>query len=209
MTSKFTLSLLGIVAVSPVAFFSSPAFAQSSAAATAFFQDKAGISDDTPALAAQRGQRAAARPASGRGAQPRASRSGQAHQAHQVRHTASSNINHNGNVPRDGSRNADRSVNRNVNRNINHNVDVDVHHDYGYRGWDDGWDDYHPFATAAVVTAGVALTSAVIGSIVNTVPPNCGNVVVNGISYYQCGNSWYQPQYAGTTVQYIVVNPPK
>ena len=25
----------------------------------------------------------------------------------------------------------------------------------------------------------------------------------------QCGSTWYQPQYAGTTVQYVVVNPPR
>jgi hypothetical protein len=99
---------------------------------------------------------------------------------------------------------ANRNVNRNVNRNINRDIDIDVHHDHG--GWND-WDD-HPFATAAAVTAGVAVTSAVIGSIVNTVPPGCVTTVVNGIAYQQCGTTWYQPQYAGTNVQYVVINPP-
>jgi hypothetical protein len=60
-------------------------------------------------------------------------------------------------------------------------------------------------ATAAAITA----TAAVVGSIVRSVPPSCSTVVVNGVSYSQCGSSWYQPQYVGTTVQYVVVNPPQ
>jgi len=27
--------------------------------------------------------------------------------------------------------------------------------------------------------------------------------------YQQCGGVWYQPQYVGTSVQYIVINPPR
>lgn len=111
------------------------------------------------------------------------------------------------------NRNQTNTSNRNVNRNVNHeqnvnvnrNVNVNVdNHDHDH--WND-WDD-HPFATAAAVTAGVAVTSAVIGSIVNSVPPSCVTTVVNGIAYQQCGSTWYQPQYAGTTVQYVVVNAP-
>ncbi|QSX76875.1 hypothetical protein HIV01_016560 [Lysobacter arenosi] len=63
-------------------------------------------------------------------------------------------------------------------------------------------------ATAAAVTTAVAVTSAVIGSIVYSVPPSCVTSVVNGVAYQQCGSTWYEPQYAGTTVQYVVVNPP-
>jgi hypothetical protein len=102
---------------------------------------------------------------------------------------------------RNVNRNVNREQNVNVNRNVNVNVDYD---DHGH--WND-WDD-HPFATAAAVTAGVAVTSAVIGSIVNTVPPSCVTTVVNGIAYQQCGSTWYQPQYSGTNVQYVVVNAP-
>ena len=73
----------------------------------------------------------------------------------------------------------------------------------------DGWDDdYHPVATAAAVTATVAVTSAVVGSIVRSVPPNCVPVSYGGMVYQQCGSTWYQPQYAGSQVTYIVVNPP-
>jgi hypothetical protein len=78
---------------------------------------------------------------------------------------------------------------------------VNVDRDFGY-DWDD---DFHPLATAAAITA----TAAVVGSIVRSVPPSCSTVVVNGVSYSQCGSSWYQPQYVGTTVQYVVVNPPQ
>jgi len=97
------------------------------------------------------------------------------------------------------------NVNRNANVNVNRHVDIDVDH-----GWDNDWDDHHhPIATAAAVGTAVALTSAVVGSIVRSLPPNCQTLVVNGISYSQCGGTWYQPQYAGTTVQYVVVNPPR
>jgi hypothetical protein len=92
------------------------------------------------------------------------------------------------------------SVN-NVNVNRNTNINVDVDHRGGCCGWDD---DYHPIATAAAVTATVAVTSAIVGSIVNAPPPGCVPVNYGGIVYQQCGTTWYQPQ--GT--QYVVINPP-
>jgi hypothetical protein len=102
------------------------------------------------------------------------------------------------------SQNVNRDVNRNVNRNTNVNVDRDVHVDV-----DNGWNDWdHPVARAAAVTTAVAVTSAVIGSIVYSVPPSCVSTVVNGVAYQQCGSTWYEPQYSGTNVQYVVVNAP-
>ena len=113
------------------------------------------------------------------------------------------------------SRSANTNVNRNtqVNRstNVSRNTNIDVHNDIDIdvdNGWHHGWYDDHPVATAAAVTTAVAVTAAAVGSIVNSVPPSCVTTVVNGIAYQQCGSTWYQPQYAGTTVQYIVVNPP-
>ncbi|MGL6108688.1 MAG: hypothetical protein ACRC2B_01175 [Rubrivivax sp.] len=91
------------------------------------------------------------------------------------------------------------SVN-NVNVNKNVNVDVD-------RGGccNNGWDnDYHPVATAAAITATVAVTSAIVGSMVRTVPAGCVPVNYGGMIYQQCGGTWYQPQ--GT--QFVVINPP-
>ncbi|MGH8038157.1 MAG: hypothetical protein ACREPD_10475 [Stenotrophomonas sp.] len=107
------------------------------------------------------------------------------------------------NVNHTVDRNVNRNVDRNVNRNVNVNVDYHDHDDHWNR-----WDD-HPFATAAAVTAGVAVTSAVIGSIVNSVPPSCVTTVIDGMAYQQCGSTWYEPRYAGTTVQYVVINPPR
>jgi hypothetical protein len=92
------------------------------------------------------------------------------------------------------------SVNNvNVNKNVNVNVDADRRG--GCCGWDD---DYHPIATAAAVTATVAVTSAIVGSIVNAPPPGCVPVNYGGVVYQQCGTTWYQPQ--GT--QYVVINAP-
>lgn len=115
-------------------------------------------------------------------------------------------------------------VHINQNNNINVNVQGNHHGGQGYpppppyhgdhgHDHDDDWDDWddwdhHPFAVASAVTAGVVVTQAVVGSIVKTVPPQCVPVNVNGITYQQCGSTWYQPQYVGTTVQYVVVVPP-
>lgn len=105
----------------------------------------------------------------------------------------------------DHNRNVNRDVNRTVNRNVDRNVHVDVdYHDDHWNHWDD-----HPVATAAAVTAGVALTSAVIGSMVYSLPPSCATTVINGMAYQQCGSTWYEPRYSGTTVQYVVINPPR
>jgi len=96
-----------------------------------------------------------------------------------------------------------RNVNVNQNVNVNRHVDVDVDVD---RNW-------HPVATAAVTTAAVAttaaVTSAVVGSMVHSLPPACTAVAINGIIYQQCGTTWYQPQYVGSSVQYVVIAPPR
>ena len=91
-------------------------------------------------------------------------------------------------------------MNRNTNINRDVNVDVDNH-------WGNDWNDRYWHPVAAGVAMGV--TAAVVGSMVNQVPSTgCVTTIVNGMSYYQCGSTWYQPSYAGTAVQYIVVNPP-
>lgn len=59
----------------------------------------------------------------------------------------------------------------------------------------------------AAVAIGVT-TALVVGATVAALPVGCSSTVVNGIAYQHCGSTWYQPQYAGTTVQYVVVNPP-
>lgn len=156
---------------------------------------------------------AASRPSGGQRNMAASQRAGhgQGAQQHQVRRDASSSINHNANrnqnINRNQNVNRDRNVNRDINRDVNRdlNVDVDVHHDYGYRDWDD---HYHPVARAAAVTTAAVATAAIIGSMVYTLPPSCVTVVRAGVSYYQCGSTWYQPTYVGTNIQYVVVESP-
>jgi len=92
------------------------------------------------------------------------------------------------------------SVN-NVNVNKNVNVNVDSRGGCCNNGWDN---DYHPIATAAAITATVAVTSAIVGSMVRTVPPGCVPVNYGGMIYQQCGSTWYQPQGS----QFVIINPP-
>ncbi len=112
-----------------------------------------------------------------------------------TRTSVNKNVNANANVNKNV--NVNSNVNRNVNVNSNRHVDVDVDVDR----------DYHPVGTALAVGATVAVTSAIIGSTVNALPPACVPVQVGNILYQQCGSTWYQPQYVGSSVQYVVVSP--
>jgi len=111
------------------------------------------------------------------------------------------------NTPADARTNNVRStsvnnVNNSTNVNVNRNTNVTVNNNGCCGG---GWDnDYHPVATAAAVTATVAMTSAVIGSMTRTIPPSCVPINYGGMVYQQCGTTWYLPQGG----QYVVVNPP-
>jgi hypothetical protein len=95
---------------------------------------------------------------------------------------------------------------RNVNIDNSRDVDIDVD-GQGRYGYDD---HYHPLAAAAAVTATVAVTAAVVGSIFTPaqLPPSCVQVIQYNTAYMQCGSTWYQPQYQGSDVTYIVVNAP-
>ncbi|MBO9709541.1 MAG: hypothetical protein J7521_15145 [Caulobacter sp.] len=52
------------------------------------------------------------------------------------------------------------------------------------------------------------MTSAAIGGTVTTLPSNCVTVFRGDLTYFQCGSVWYQPQYVGSGVTYVVVNAP-
>lgn len=67
----------------------------------------------------------------------------------------------------------------------------------------------HPIARTAAVVGTAAVTAAVVGSVVNSIPPSCAPVMVGNVAYQQCGSTWYRPQYMGSTVNYVVVNPPR
>src|SRR5215471_292077 len=111
------------------------------------------------------------------------------------RRSASTTVNRNTHI----NRNENVNVNRNVNVNVNRDVDVNVNHGY-YGGYGCCYNP-HPVATAAAVTTAAVVTAAAIGSIVHTLPPACTVVVVGAVSYQQCGSTWYQPQFVGTSVQ--------
>lgn len=115
-----------------------------------------------------------------------------------------------GNANRGAAANSSgRSVNRNTSASRTTNVNIDVDDGCCGNGWDDNdWGDGdlddNPVAKAALITG----TVAAIGSIVRQPPANCVPVVHQEITYQQCGSTWYQPQYSGTNVQYVVVSPP-
>jgi len=113
-----------------------------------------------------------------------------------VQNNTRTSVNKNTNV--NSNRNTNVNVNSNkstnVNVNANRHVDVDVDVDRGF----------HPVAAVATV----AVTAAVIGSMTPSLPPSgCVPVMVGNVLYQQCGPNWYQPQYVGTSVQYVVVAP--
>ena len=56
--------------------------------------------------------------------------------------------------------------------------------------------------------AATVVTAAVVGTVVRSLPPSCSTVYVNGFAYQNCGGTYYQPQYQGSNVTYIVVNQP-
>lgn len=82
------------------------------------------------------------------------------------------------------------------NHHHHHNDDHYHHHDH----WDD-WDHWGGYA------AGFA-TAAVIGSIAYSLPGGCREFVSGGLTYWECGGVYYQAQYRGSNMTYVVVNRP-
>lgn len=54
----------------------------------------------------------------------------------------------------------------------------------------------------------VVASSPEVGSVVSILPDGCVTRVVNGCVYRQCGSVWYQRQYTGSDVTYVVVHAP-
>ena len=115
--------------------------------------------------------------------------------ARQVHGHTRTNVNHNKNI------NRTKNVNRNTNVNVNRNVHV---HGGGY--YHDHDDGIGVGGAIAIGVAGMAVGSMITAA---ALPPSCSTISVNGITYQQCGSTWYQPQYSGSQVNYIVVNPPR
>ena len=76
----------------------------------------------------------------------------------------------------------------------------DFYDDHRYGRWDN-------WATGAAVVAGAAVVGSAITAAAYS-DLDCTTVVVNGVSYSQCGSTWYQPSYSGGDVTYVVVSPP-
>jgi hypothetical protein len=56
--------------------------------------------------------------------------------------------------------------------------------------------------------AGPAPGAVAIGTVAMQLPSGCSSVAVNGFTYQHCGSVWYQPNYVGNELQYVVVNAP-
>jgi hypothetical protein len=104
--------------------------------------------------------------------------------------------------------------NNNININNSTNVNVVGNNRHGgYHGgggccYNNGYDVWDAIGTAAAVTATVAVTSAIIGSITTTRPPDCVQSNYGNTTYLQCGSTWYQPAMVGSNVQYVVISRP-
>jgi hypothetical protein len=117
-----------------------------------------------------------------------------------VGHNRNVNVRNNGNVNIRNDRNV--NVRRDVDVNVRRDVDVHVnHYGGGYYYYDRG-----P-SVGAVVAASVA-TAIVVGTVVASLPPSCTTIIANGIAYQNCGGTYYQPRYQGSSVTYVVVNRP-
>lgn len=77
--------------------------------------------------------------------------------------------------------------------------------------YDDRWDNWgwgYAAAGAAMVAGAYAIGSVVSADSYYALPCTPTTVVVDGVTYSQCGDAWYQPAYAEGTTTYVVVNPP-
>ena len=128
----------------------------------------------------------------------RAARGGQVNKDAAQTSVHNANANHNTNSNRNTNVNQNTNVNRNTNVNVNRNVDVHGGHGGGYDQWG------HPIATGVAIGATAAVTAAAVGTMVHALPSGC---VASG-PYQNCGGTYYQPQYQGSSVTYVVVNPP-
>ena len=80
---------------------------------------------------------------------------------------------------------------------------------YGHHHYHNDWYDDNVVVGVVVGTAaGVAAAAAPTTTYVTTLPCQTIAIVANGISYYQCGDTWYQRSYAGSQITYMVTTAP-
>lgn len=85
------------------------------------------------------------------------------------------------------------------------------YHAYSPSYW--GWYGYAPYhyyyPTTAYSEVEIKETeSAETGTVVTDIPDNCESETINEINYKHCGVNWFEPQYSGTEIEYVVVDPP-
>ena len=119
------------------------------------------------------------------------------------------NVNANKNVNVNANKNVNVNANKNVNVNTSQNVNVNVNKNVYVHGSSSYYHGGCCYYNPAPVAAAVVATAVVVGTRVNRLPPACTVVHVNGLTYQQCGSTWYQPQFVGTSTTYVVVNPPR
>ena len=120
----------------------------------------------------------------------------------------SGNVNRNGNQIRGGNNNVNVGNTVVVGGGNRGNFNNGYHNNNGH--WDNNDNDFMEFVgKAAVVTAGVAVVAAVIGSTTTQQPANCQQSVSNGQVYLNCNGTWYQPMTSNGQQQYTVIAPPR
>lgn len=104
---------------------------------------------------------------------------------------------------RGGGMNRGRSMNRGagVRRNTNINRNVNVNHYYGGGGHYGYWGGRTVVAWSSALVIGSMVAAA-------SMPTTCTTFITNGVTYKQCGSSYYHPYYQGDTVVYKVVSSP-
>jgi hypothetical protein len=126
---------------------------------------------------------------------------------HQLKKTTRTNINgsKHSNVNVNNRKNVNVNSNRRTNVNVDRDIDIDIDVDRRYHG---GGYYYNRGPSVAGVVAASVATAIVVGAVYSSLPPNCTTIVANGIAYQNCGGYYYQPQYRGSSVSYVVVNRP-
>ncbi len=99
------------------------------------------------------------------------------------------------------------TINRHGDININKNVNVNVNKKYYNRGGSRHryYNNYNAGAFAAGLIVGTAISASAYSS---AYPSGCVATFVGNTTYYQCGTTWYQREYASSGTTYIVVNNP-
>ena len=69
------------------------------------------------------------------------------------------------------------------------------------------WSASAPTSSEGYPGSGPGQPSYVMGASYATLPPGCITPTVGGVTYYQCGYTWFKPAYGANGVHYTVVPP--